>query len=194
MERYRTLTLFVLRHGECEHNVAGWAAGHDDTPLTERGRSQAVANGKLLASEAETLDDLRFYASPLHRACTTMELIREAAGLPTTGYRADRRLMEGDLGDHSRLKAREMLGHAGFIADPWNYVRPNGESQAMVHERIGRFLADLSTDSVIVTHALPVTMIRAHYLGLPPREAMGFNMGNAGLLRLSSGAEALIGG
>jgi broad specificity phosphatase PhoE len=46
---------------------------------------------------------------------------------------------------------------------------------------------------VIVTHALPVTMIRAHYLGLSPEQAMGYHMGNAGLLRLSMGTEALFG-
>ena len=194
MERFRALTLFVLRHGECEHNAAGWAAGHDDTPLTARGREQALANGRLLARHVDLFDTLHFYASPLHRACATMELVRQAAGLPMTGYRADRRLMEGDLGDHSRLKASEMLSHAAFIADPWNYVRPNGESQAMVHERVGRFLTGLTADSVIVTHALPITMIRAHYLGLSPQEAIGFNMGNAGLLRLADGGETLVEG
>ena len=64
----------------------------------------------------------------------------------------------------------------------------------MVHERVGRFLAGLNENAVIVTHALPVTMIRAHYLGLTPDEAMGFEMGNAGLLRLANGSETLIGG
>jgi len=37
-------------------------------------------------------------------------------------------------------------------------------------------------------------MIRAHVLGLSPERAMGYHMGNAGLLRLSMGTEALFGG
>jgi len=36
-------------------------------------------------------------------------------------------------------------------------------------------------------------MIRAHVLGLSPEQAMGYHMGNAGLLRLSKGTEALFG-
>ena len=43
------LTLYIIRHGECEHNIAGRAAGQDDSPLTHRGREQARDNGRLLA-------------------------------------------------------------------------------------------------------------------------------------------------
>lgn len=194
MTALRNLTLYVIRHGECEHNAAGWAAGHDDTPLTPRGREHARANGRTLLEIAGDLSALDFHASSLHRACTTMELLREAAGLPATGYRADGRLMEGNLGDHARLPSREMLRHANESADPWTYPRPFGESMAQVQARVERFLATLKRDSVIVTHALPATIIRAHYLGLPPREAMGYHMGNAGVLRLSMGTDAIFGG
>ena len=101
MSDFRNLTLYVIRHGECEHNAAGWAAGHDDSPLTERGRAQARANGRVLLEVAGRVDGLDFFASSLHRTCTTMELLREEIGLPATGYRADRRLMEGNLGDQN---------------------------------------------------------------------------------------------
>jgi probable phosphoglycerate mutase len=194
MTDFRALTLYVIRHGECEHNVAGWAASHDDSPLTTRGREQARANGRLLKDVAGDLDALDFYASSLHRACCTIELLREAAGLLPNGYRADRRLMEGDLGDHTRRPGNALnMGHPDLESDPWNYVRPSGESQAMVYERIGRFLSGLRRDSVIVTHALPTVMLRGHYLKLSPAETMGYHMGNAGLLRLSMGTEALFG-
>jgi probable phosphoglycerate mutase len=193
MADFRSLTLYVIRHGECEHNAAGWAAGQDDSPLTERGRAQARANGRMLREVAGDLDTLGFFASSLHRTCRTMELLREAAGLPATGYHADGLLMEGNLGDHARVTTGDYLRHADFVADPWNYVRPNGESHAMIHARTGRFLAKLKRDSVIVTHMLPVVMIRAHYLNLSPEQAMGYHMGNAGLMRLSMGTEALFG-
>jgi probable phosphoglycerate mutase len=195
MSDFRKFTLYVIRHGECQHNVEGWAASHDDSPLTENGRAQARANGRVLCEVAGRVDDLDYYASSLHRTCNTMELLREEIGLPATGYRADRRLMEGNLGDHTRLPGNALaMGHlAEYRADPWNYVRPNGESQAMVYERIRQFLAELRRDSVMVTHALPTVMIRAHYLGLSPEQAMGYHMGNAGLMRLSQGTEALFG-
>ena len=192
MKNFRSFTLYLVRHGECEHNAAGWAAGHDDSPLTAKGREQARANGRLLAQIAD-VSALEFHASSLHRTCTTMELLREAAGLPPNGYRADGRLMEGNLGDHARVPVEAFLRHEGYAADPWNYVRPNGESYAMIFARVSRFLDSLARDAVIVTHMLPAQMIRAHYLGLSPEQGMGYHMPNAGLLRLSMGSEAAFG-
>ena len=157
---FRSFTLYVIRHGECVHNVEGWAASHDDSPLTEKGRAQARENGRVLREVAGQVDTLDYLASSLHRTCSTMELLRGEIGLPVTGYRADRRLMEGNLGDHTRMPGTALaMGHPEeYRADPWNYVRPNGESQAMVYARIGRFLSELRGDSVIVTHALPTVM------------------------------------
>jgi broad specificity phosphatase PhoE len=192
MSDFRALTLYVIRHGECEHNAAGWAAGHDDSPLTERGRTQARANGRVLREIAPRLDDLDFFASSLHRTCNTMELLREEIGLPPTGYHADRRLMEGSLGDHSRLPVSDVAARDGG-AGGWDYVRPGGESLAMIHARVGGFLEQLKRDSVLVTHMMPVAMLRAHYLGLSPAQTMGYHMGNAGVMRLSMGTEALFG-
>ena len=193
MSDFRAFTLYVIRHGECEHNAAGWAAGQDDSPLTARGKEQARANGRVLRDVAGDVAAFDYFASSLHRACNTMELLREEVGLPPTGYRADGRLMEGDLGDHARVSTGDFLRHPGHLADPWNYVRPNGESQAMIYERVGHFLLTVVRHSVIVTHALPVRMLRAHYLGLSPAQAMGYDIGNAGVLRLSAGTEARFG-
>src|ERR1700712_4428129 len=174
MTDFRAFTLYVVRHGQCEHNAAGWAAGHDDSPLTANGRDQARANGRVLAEVAGDLSALDFPASSLHRTCCTMEWLREAAGLPPNGYRADGRLVEGNLGDHARMSTAAFLKHDGYAADPWKYVRPNGESMAQVHARVGRFLATLTRDAVIVTHALPCTAIRGHYLGLSQEQIIGY--------------------
>jgi bisphosphoglycerate-dependent phosphoglycerate mutase len=45
------LTLYVLRHGECEHNVEGRFASHDDSPLTANGREQA-REGRVVTYES----------------------------------------------------------------------------------------------------------------------------------------------
>jgi probable phosphoglycerate mutase len=193
MTDFRDFTLFVVRHGECEHNAAGWACGHDDTPLTANGREHARTNGRTLKEVAGNLSAYAFFASPQHRACATMELLREAAGLPLADYRADRRLMEGDLGDHTRMPALEMIRLSNDSGDPWNYRRPDGESIADVHARVRRFLETLTRDSVIVTHAGTAVALRAHYLNLSPEQALRYHMPNAGLLRLSMGTEAAFG-
>ena len=94
-------TLYLIRHGQCLHNMRGLIAAQNDSPLTPLGCEQARANGKLLTQITGDPATLGFFASPLHRACATMELLREAAGLEPSGYFADRRLMEIDFGDHS---------------------------------------------------------------------------------------------
>jgi broad specificity phosphatase PhoE len=195
MESLRALTLYVIRHGECEHNVAGRAASQNDSPLTVRGREQARVSGRLLKDLATPLERFQFFASPLHRTCMTMEIVRDAAGLPPTGYLADRRLMEIDFGDHTWMTRAEIDpdAQARFLADPWNYRRPNGESQAMLFARVGRFLQTLSGDAVIVTHAWSARMIRSHALGLPPEVTVRYDAPHAGILRLSQGTEAAFG-
>jgi broad specificity phosphatase PhoE len=83
--------------------------------------------------------------------------------------------------------------HNAYRADPWHRARAGGESQAAVFERVGRFLATLERPSVIVTHQIPARLIRAHYLGLTPEEAVRYEQPHAGIMRLSSGVETHFG-
>lgn len=193
--RYRDFTHYVIRHGECEHNVAGRAAAQNDSPLTANGRSQARNNGALLKDVAGDLSQFDFFASSLHRTCNTMELVRESAGLPPTGYIADRRLMEIDFGDHTWMTREEIMRHP--MPNPenndWDFVRPGGESLRHVYDRVGRFLNTLSRDAVIVTHYGPAWMIHTHYLGIAPGGAAQWRPPHAGIMRLSAGAETFFG-
>jgi probable phosphoglycerate mutase len=195
MSDFHDLTLYVLRHGECEHNVEGRLASQDDSPLTETGLAQARDNGTLLKELAGDLSAFDFHASSLHRTCVTMELLREAAGLSPTGYRADHRLMEMHCGDQIWLRWSDIPAedHARYRADPWNLARPGGENQSMVYERVGKFLHTLNRDAVIVTHQIPARLIRAHYLGLTPADAVRYDQPHAGIMRLSAGTETLFG-
>jgi probable phosphoglycerate mutase len=195
MTGFRDLTLYVIRHGECEHNVAGRAAAQNDSPLTANGRAQARSNGALLNEVAGDLSGFDFFASSLHRTCNTMELVREGAGLPSTGYLADRHLMEIDYGDHTWMTSAdiEATGHPRGSLQPWDYRRPGGESWADVHARIGRFLETLTRNAVIVTHAGAARMVRGHYLNLSPEEALRHNAPHVGIMRLSLGMETYFG-
>ena len=195
MSDFRDLTLYVLRHGECEHNVEGRLASQSDSPLTATGREQARRNGALLKTLADDLVCFAFYASPLHRTCVTMELLREAAGLAPTGYHADYRLMEMHCGDQIWLRWSDIPeeDHARYRDDPWHLARPGGESQAMVDRRVGRFLATIERNAVIVTHQIPARLIRAQYLGLAPEEAVRYEQPHGGIMRLSHGSEAWFG-
>jgi probable phosphoglycerate mutase len=187
---YAGLTLYVIRHGECEHNVEGRIAAQNDSPLTARGREQARENGRLLKQIAGDLSQFDFFASPLHRTCATMELAREAAGLEPLAYRADRRLMEIAMGDDTWKLPRDVTH---FGAEHWDYVRPSGESMAQLLARVAAFLLTLTRDAVLVTHAGPLRVIRAHLLGLSREATLEYHPPNAGIMRLSGGTETYFG-
>jgi probable phosphoglycerate mutase len=190
-------TLYVIRHGECEHNVEGRIAGQNDSPLTARGREQARANGRLLKELAPDLSTFHFVSSPLHRACATMELVRESAALPPLGYTADRRLMEIDCGENTWLTWPQIEARA--IKDPiwhndrWSYAHPGGESLVMLEERVSALLKTLQDDTAIVTHAGVVRIIRKLVLGLSRDQTLEYHPSNAGIMRLSGGVETFFG-
>ena len=195
MNHLAGLTLYLVRHGECAHNLHRRIGAQDDTPLTGHGREQARANGRLLREMGLDFTKLDFIASPLHRTCVTMELLRAEAALDPLDYRADRRIMEIDFGDDTGKTIREIAERktGGFGEANWDYVRANGESVGMAYERVVRFLDTLVRDVVLVTHAGVIRLIRGRVLGLSRKDMLDHHPSNAGILRLAAGTEAVFG-
>jgi broad specificity phosphatase PhoE len=192
---WRALTLYAVRHGQTEDNISQTITAQADSPLTALGRRQAADKGVVLRDLVPDLGAAAFVASPLHRACATMELMRVAAGLEPLPYATDHRLQEMDFGDWTKLPegADRYAAGAPSAHERWNLVCPRGESEAMLFARVGQFLESLTRDSVIVCHARVIAMIRSHALGLSPEQTMRYDPPNAGLLRLSMGTEAQFG-
>ena len=96
-------TIYYIRHGETDWNVAGRLQGRRDVPLNARGRSQAVHCGDILrglfARDRRDPAEVDYVSSPLQRACQTMELMRPALGLAVQGYRVEPQLAEIAFGD-----------------------------------------------------------------------------------------------
>lgn len=65
--------LYLVRHGQTELNVQNILQGWQDSPLTERGREQALATRAAFAARGLAFDHV--YSSPLGRARHTAELI-----------------------------------------------------------------------------------------------------------------------
>ena len=76
-------TIYYIRHGETDWNVAGRLQGRHDVPLNARGRAQAIHCGDILhdlfARDGRDPADFDYVSSPLGRARETMELVRRAA-------------------------------------------------------------------------------------------------------------------
>lgn len=176
----RTLpTLIHIRHGQTDWNAESRLQGQQDIPLNPHGRGQAARNGRVLAEhlEATGVDpaSLDWIASPLGRARETMEIVRDAAGLPPGGYRLEPALKEVTFGlwegfTIPELKLRDPAGVAARRADKWGFVPPGGESYAMLSARIAAWLNRVDRPAVIVSHGGVQRVIDGLLLGRPTDE------------------------
>jgi probable phosphoglycerate mutase len=168
--------LYLSRHGETEANVERRFSGKRDTPLTERGLSQARTIGKILKREVGMRPKLDFVASPLARARITMEIVLSVLGVPENSYTTDPRIQEIDLGDWDQLTDEEAraLDPATFdarMADKWNVRVPGGENHMEIAARASAWAQSLTRDTFAVSHGALTRVLRGLFMGLDP-EAM----------------------
>ena len=154
--------LWFVRHGETDYNREGRLQGQRDIALNPRGREQASAIGralrKLAGEEMARLDaDRAFLASPLSRTRETMTLARAGLGLAPQDFELCDALKELTFGDWEGLtwpevEARAPAQAAERAADKWNYAPPNGESYAMLTDRVAPWLESVERDLLVVSH------------------------------------------
>ncbi|KAM9863036.1 phosphoglyceromutase [Leucobacter sp. BZR 635] len=106
-----TNTLILLRHGQSEWNEKNLFTGWVDVRLTERGRGEAAAAGKLLA-ESGMLPDVLF-TSLLSRAIQTSNLALESADRMWIPVERSWRLNERHYGALQGLDKAETLQQYG---------------------------------------------------------------------------------
>ena len=118
--------LYLVRHGQTELNVQNILQGWHDSPLTARGREQALATRAAFEERGVTFDHV--YSSPLGRAQHTAELI---VGEDQPAELVDD-LREWHLGSLEGTSNREMP------VQPWgDYpVAFGGESESQLRERM----------------------------------------------------------
>jgi len=167
-------TVYYIRHGETDWNVAGRLQGRHDVPLNARGRAQAAHCGDILrdlfARDGRSPSEPDYVSSPLGRACQTMELVRPPLGLAFDGYRTEPRLAEISFGEWegftiAQLHSRDPQRIAAREQDKWHFVPPGGESYELVFGRMRDWYENLSRDTVAVAHGGTARGLIAH-LGL----------------------------
>ena len=174
--------LIFLRHGETAYNAESRLQGQLDIPLNARGREQARSVGRTLqariGAEIEQLEAAgAFIASPLVRARETMEIARDAIGLPPHRYRLETVLKEISFGvweglTWPEIEARDPKGLATRRRDKWNFAPPGGESYAMLAERLRPWLDRLSGDAFVVSHGGVARALMALVAGVAPPKAV----------------------
>jgi len=162
-------TLFLVRNADTEFTRDRRVAGRRDIGLSAAGRTQAGALRDLLADRHDFAEIL---ASPLPRAVETAEIVAAPFGL---GVVRDPRLIDFDAGrwegqSHQEIGASDE--YRRFIENPLSESIPGGEKLIDVRDRVvaaaSQALADneLGATILLVSHAGPLRVLLAHYLGM----------------------------
>jgi broad specificity phosphatase PhoE len=176
LELAEGVTLYFSRHGETEANVAKRFQGNTvNTPLTKLGHKQAKTIAKILKARVDDPGALLYVASPLKRACETMEIIRERLDLPLKGYKTDKRIQEIDLGEwdgltHDEARALDPKLFDKRDKNKWDVRVPGGESYEDVADRAERWVKSLKRDTFAVSHGAFTRILRGLFEGLSAAE------------------------
>ncbi|MCE1234959.1 MAG: histidine phosphatase family protein [Hyphomicrobiales bacterium] len=174
-----TRTIFHIRHGQTDWNLAGRLQGSQDIPLNATGRAQADANGVALARAfaTEGLDPagFAFVASPLGRTRETMRRVRAGLGLDPEAFEVVHDLREVSFGAYEGKTYDDIAREAPadydeIVRDKWRFLPPEGESYVMLADRLAGWLATTTGDLVIVSHGGCFRALRSVIEGLDDPE------------------------
>lgn len=195
------IPLYMLRHGETAWNTERRMQGTRNSPLTERGRSQAVAMGRALRAElAREPGRTLFLRSPLGRTRETSEIVGRELGLDPAEWREDPRLAELGYGEWegftwAEIEATRPNALAQWRADPRGFVPPGGEAHVELSRRSAAVLAEVAasrTRTVIVSHGVSGAVVRGLNLGLDARAMFVLEKPQDAFFRLLAGREERI--
>ncbi|PTX55766.1 putative phosphoglycerate mutase [Litoreibacter ponti] len=162
--------LLILRHGETEWNLEGRMQGHLDSPLTARGRAQARRQGEILSGF--DLGAFTLMSSPLGRTRATAQIVLPEAALARLS--TDARLREIDVGDWAgQIRAKLTPSRITEFTPDGALAKydsaPGGEGFEGLAARCAALLDALEGPHLMITHGVTSRMLRALYMGLPPR-------------------------
>lgn len=162
----------LLRHGETAWSRDGKHTGLTDVPLTERGRDQARALGRVLAGRRFA----RVLTSPLSRASDTCELVR-------LGWPADicDDLVEWDYGVYEG-RTTEAIRRTVPGWTVWTHPVPQGESIGDVARRADRVIElvrSVKGDVALFAHGHLLRVLAARWCGLDGAEGKLFSLSTA---------------
>jgi broad specificity phosphatase PhoE len=163
------LRLVLVRHGETAWNREARYQGHRDTPLSQIGRAQAEAAGRLLAGER--LEAV--WSSPLRRARETAAAIAAPQGL---AVQVEEAFAEMHFGEWEGLTVDEVSARFPDLYPAWRETPhlvdvPGGETLDALRARVLRGLRGLRAAHdgqtvCLVTHGMTGRILILEALGL----------------------------
>jgi broad specificity phosphatase PhoE len=180
--------LYLVRHGETNHNAEERGLGRADVPLSSRGRLQA----SLLAARFARVPVDAVLSSPLQRA---LEIARAIADHHALAVDVRPELTELDVGDTEGLTYAEIrerfpdFYRAWTGDDPVAVPMPGGESLAELARRLEPLSAELLAGpdrvAVIVSHNFTLRVLVCQLLGIPVASFRNFRLDLASVTTIS---------
>ena len=185
------MSLYLVRHGQTEFNLARRYQGALDSPLTALGVQQAGRMGELLATRVPAGTPM--VCSPLGRARHTAEIIMRTAGLAAPVM--DPRLAEISLGVWDGMTDEDIDfafpgARDGTTRWDWHFASPDGERYEVLAARLGDWLAEATastTPLVAVSHGMAGRVLCGLYAGLERDEALKQDVPQDAIFRLAEG-------
>lgn len=145
---------YFTRHGESQANVDQVFAGWMDSPLTEKGKLEALEEARRLAAEGLRFDLI--ISSPLSRAYDTAKIIAESLGHPAKSIVIVDELKERNMGAYEGVpknSLQDQPNNSDIMAEAGGETR--AEFAARVEQSFGlvRAVSVNSVNVLIVSHA-----------------------------------------
>lgn len=181
--------ILLVRHGQSEGNAAGRFGGHSATPLSARGRTQAEATARALASEKITA----IYASDLARAVETAEPLARVLNLEINKSEAFRERSVGRMEGLTFQEAAEQHpeDYAALLRRDFDIVLEGGESYRQMLDRSARALDDAIERNrggsiAVFSHTGTICILALHLIGAldaPTLRPVWVSTANCGVAR-----------
>jgi probable phosphoglycerate mutase len=178
--------IYLFRHGETQWNVAGRMQGRLDSPLTDRGRQQALAHGRLVT---QLMTPECCWVSSANRTRDTADLINRSLGVPLL-YSDN--LVERDCGRWSGKTLDEVRSeypddYSARNVDAYYHRPGGGENIPDLVERFTSLLDQWQQPEClgIVTHGVVSRAVLGYFLDLSADQVGQIKHPNALLYELS---------
>ncbi|HEX8174721.1 MAG TPA: histidine phosphatase family protein [Pyrinomonadaceae bacterium] len=182
--------IFLVRHGQSQGNAEGRFGGHTATPLSARGRRQAEAAARALASEKITA----IYSSDLQRATQTAEPLSRLTGLEVRRTTAFRERGVGVIEGLTFEEAAEQHPehYAALIRRDFEHVILGGESYRQMLDRASEKLDHAIEQHrggriCVFSHTGTICILTLHLMGAldaPELRPVWVSTANCGITRI----------
>jgi len=181
--------VLLIRHGQSRGNAERRFGGHTATPLSARGRNQALVTARTLKSESITA----IYSSDLARAMETAQPLANLTGLPVNGTSAFRErsvgVMEGLTFEDAAQQHPEQ--YAALLRRDFEYVLSGGESYRQLLDRAREKLDDIIEENrggriAVFSHTGTICILVLHLIGAldaPELKPVWISSANCGIAR-----------